>query len=112
MPLPPSAGTISPRVVERAGQLATAPTVLRVVLAPLYCVGYFAATRRVMLVSWIGTFAIILLIILVHRLDQPWRGIVDAGVVVGLTWGQISLALLGLRYLRNETWSESPQLPG
>ncbi len=35
--------------------------------------------------------AIIVLILLVHRLDQPLRGIIDAGVVVGLSWGIVSL---------------------
>jgi len=33
-----------------------------------------------------GTAAIVVLVLLVHRLEQPWRGIVDAGVVTGLTW--------------------------
>ena len=33
----------------------------------------------------------IVLIVSVRQLPQPWRGMVDAGVVVGLTWGVVSI---------------------
>jgi hypothetical protein len=81
----------SPRVAARALDLYERPTVLRVLLAPLFCVGYFGATRRLQRTVWIGTGLIVLAVLLFNRLDQPWRGILDAGVMVGLMWGTLSL---------------------
>jgi hypothetical protein len=43
---------------------------------------------RVLLVT------IVTLILAVRLLPQPWRGIVDGGVVVGLGWGVISTVML------------------
>ena len=37
------------------------------------------------------TIAIVILIIVFHQLDQPWRGLLDAGVVVGLSWGIVTI---------------------
>ena len=37
------------------------------------------------------------LVALVRRLDQPWRGIIDAGVVVGLAWGLAALWIFTAR---------------
>ena len=73
----------SPRVAERAMTVRNQPTLRRVVLAPLFAAGYFEGTRRERLGVWLGTVGILVLIVIVHRLDQPWRGILDAGVVVG-----------------------------
>jgi hypothetical protein len=58
------------------------------------------------------TAGIIVLIILVRLLPQPWRGMVDAGVVVGLAWGMISLILFGLQALGGERFDYSPEVPG
>jgi hypothetical protein len=46
--------------------------------------GYFHAPKRRRVTSLSVTAGIIVLIILVRLLPQPWRGMVDAGVVVGL----------------------------
>jgi hypothetical protein len=81
----------SPRVVARAMHVARNPRPLLVVLAPLVCMGFFHATRRRMIVSWVLTLAILTAVLAVRRLDQPYRGIVDAGVVVGLGWGLVAL---------------------
>jgi hypothetical protein len=77
----------SPRVAARAIELARAATPVTALLAPLYCVGYFAAPARTITRVWLGTATIVLLVLLINRLAQPWRGIIDAGVVVGLLWG-------------------------
>lgn len=82
----------SPRVAARALDLYERPTVPRLVLAPLFCVGYFGATTRLQRMAWVGTVLIVLAVLLFNRLDQPWRGILDAGVMVGLLWGTASLA--------------------
>jgi hypothetical protein len=80
----------SPRAAARAYHLTKSPRPLEILLAPVFCVGYFGATPRVRNVVWLGTLAILVVVLLVRQLDQPWRGIVDAGVVVGLTWGTLS----------------------
>ncbi len=81
----------SPRVVERALELGRNPTPLRVVLAAPYCMGLFHAPRKVMISSWILVLAIAVVVFGVRYLPQPWRGIIDAGVVVGLGIGALSL---------------------
>lgn len=81
----------APRVVVRANYLREHPRIFLVLLAPLFCMGYIHATRRRKLLS-IGLTAMIICFVLVARtLPQPWRGIIDAGVVVGLGIGIISI---------------------
>jgi len=103
----------SPRVAARALHLCRHPTSWRTQLfAPLFCIGYFGASRGVLIGAWVGTTGIVLLILLVHRLDQPWRGILDAGVVAGLSWGLISLIVMVVATFRTGTVLISPELSG
>lgn len=81
----------SPRTVARAFYLVDNPTPLRVIFAPLFCMGLFGATRRVLISSYVVIVLVICLIIWIRMIDQPWRGIVDAGVVVGLGLGLMSI---------------------
>lgn len=81
----------SPRVAARALHLYQAPGAWRLLLAPLFCTGYFGATRRLRLTVWIGTALIVGAVLLFNRVPQPWRGILDSGVLVGLCWGTVSL---------------------
>ncbi|HLE71719.1 MAG TPA: hypothetical protein VJH87_18715 [Vicinamibacteria bacterium] len=81
----------SPRVVGRALDLGRNPTLLRVVLAAPYCIGLFHAPRKTMVTSWTLVFVIAGVVYGVRLLPQPWRGIIDAGVVVGLGIGLLSL---------------------
>ncbi len=102
----------SPRVAARALYLHRYPTSLATRLfAPLFCIGYFDASRRTRTVAWAGTTGIVILILLVHRLDQPWRGIVDAGVVVGLSWGLISMIVMAIATFRAGEYLVSPEVP-
>jgi hypothetical protein len=87
----------SPRVAVRARHLAGHPTLLRVALAPLFVMGFFGATRRRKITSWCLTTGIVLLVLGVRLLDQPWRGIIDLGVVLGLAWGLVSLVAFAFR---------------
>jgi hypothetical protein len=81
----------APRVVARADYLAQHPRLHHLLLAPLFCMCYIHTTRRRQLIS-IGLTCMILGFVLIARqLPQPWRGIVDAGVVVGLGLGIISI---------------------
>jgi hypothetical protein len=101
----------SPRVAARARYLRTHRNALHAFLAPLFCMGYFHAPKRRRITSLSVTAGIIVLIILVRLLPQPWRGIVDAGVVVGLAWGLVSLILFGLQALGREQFKYSPEVP-
>lgn len=81
----------APRVVLRARYLHDHPRPLHLLLAPLFCMGYIHATRRRQLLSYGLTLMIIGFIIVARMLPQPWRGILDAGVVTGLSLGIASL---------------------
>jgi hypothetical protein len=83
--------SFSPRVAARARHLALHPTPARALLAPLFCMGFFGASRSRRVAMVVLTAGISVLVAIVSRLSQPWRGIVDAGVVVGLTWGVVTL---------------------
>jgi hypothetical protein len=73
--------------------------------------GLFHATRRRLFVSWGVLLGVTALIVLVRLLDQPWRGIVDAGVVVGLSWGTLSLLTVVGRAVVSGRSSASAELP-
>lgn len=101
----------SPRVVARAQHLSAHPRPMFVAIAPLYCMGLVHATRKRLIVSWVLTLAIVAVVIAVRHLAQPWRGIVDAGVVVGLGWGLVSLAYFVIRAARGAVMPVSPDVP-
>ncbi len=92
----------SPRVAARALDLYQHPTTARLWLAPFFCTGYFGATGRLRRTVWIGTGLIVLAVLAFSRLPQPWRGILDAGVLAGLVWGTVSLLALALVTFRRQ----------
>ena len=56
------------------------------------------------------TVMIIVLVMIVSKFSQPWRGIVDAGVVIGLLWGLASLVIyIGMAFCQKE-FMHSPEL--
>lgn len=91
--------SLAPRVVSRARQLAQQPSVLGAVLAPAYCYGIVLAPRREIAARGALTVMIIGFIVAVRTLDAPWRSLLDVGVIVGLSWGIISIAALGWQAL-------------
>lgn len=101
----------SPRTAARIHHLAARPNLLHSLLGPVFAMGFFHANRRTKIVAFSLTFGIICLVLLVRLLPQPWRGIVDAGVVVGLAWGMLSLAIFVVRALLRENPDGSPELP-
>lgn len=101
----------SPRVVQRALHLAEHPRSGLVILAPLHAMALIHATPRRLRASWLLLLGIVGLIVLVSKLAQPWRGAVDAGVVVGLSWGAIATLLLLIRALRGSPPDVDPDLP-
>lgn len=101
----------SPFVAARVLEVRDRPSALRVALAPAFCMGLFDATRRRLLVSWGLLLGVAGLVVLVRLLDQPWRGIVDAGVVVGLSWGTLSLVVSVVRALATGRPAADAELP-
>lgn len=101
----------SPRTAARARYLRQNPRIVHVILAPFFCMGYFYATRRRKITSISLTLGIIVLIVLVSFVSQPWRGIIDAGVVVGLAWGIVSLLTFGFQALGGDSYPYNPEIP-
>lgn len=91
----------SPRVVDRALYLARHPSFFSVLVAPLFCMGLFRSHRRTMISSWILLLTITALVITIRAVPQPWRGLIDAGVVVGLALGSLSVAWLFVSAVRS-----------
>ena len=101
----------SPRVAARALYLKQHGRPSHLIFAPLFCMGFFHATRRRQITSISVTAGIIVLVLIVRILDQPWHGIVDAGVVVGLAWGVVSLVLFGIQALTSGSFPCLPEVP-
>ena len=101
----------SPRVAARALYLKKNPRLLHGLLGPFFCMGFFHASRRRKITSFSVTSGIILLIILVRFLPQPWRGIIDAGVVLGLAWGVVSLIIFSFQAFTAKEFKYSPDVP-
>ncbi len=103
---------LAPRVQARALYLRDAGGPLLALTAPLFCMGYFYATRRRMLTSWIVSLSIVLLVAIVSRVPQPWRGVIDVGVVVGLVIGIAALCWYWLRFeFTGSRPATAPDLP-
>jgi hypothetical protein len=101
----------SPRTAARIRYLREHVTVPRLLLAPLFCMGFFHARKRRRIVTICLTAGILLLVLLVRLLEQPWRGIIDAGVVLGLSWGLVSLLLFTWQALTQPEYAVSPETP-
>ena len=101
----------APRVAARAKYLYHAPRLLYVLLAPVFCLGYFHIHRRRQIALIVLTGFIVLLIGLLRFVAQPWQGMVDAGVVVGLTWGGVSIGVYSVLAFTAETFPYSPEVP-
>lgn len=101
----------SPRTAARVRYLRDHPSLLRGLLAPFFCMGYFHATKKTQITAIVLTLGIIMLIILVSFCPQPWRGIIDFGVVLGLSWGLISFLIFCAKALTQENFSHSPETP-
>lgn len=100
----------SPRVVARSQHLMHHPTPLRLLLAPLFCMGFFGATKKRKIVTWCLTSGIVVLVLIVRQLSQPWRGIIDFGVVLGLGWGLIALWAFAFQAYLGRGFERDPEI--
>lgn len=101
----------SPRFAARCRHLRDEPTLLHALLAPLFCMGFFHTTRTRKIATYVLTLMILGFIQIAHMLPQPWRGILDMGVVTGLTWGLISLFYYLQRAFSTSQFDHSAELP-
>lgn len=101
----------SPRVAARAKYVCHSPRLLHVLAAPVFCMGYFHIRRRRQIGTVVLTIFIVLIIALLRFVEQPWKGIVDAGVVVGLTWGMVSVGVYSVLAFTSEAFGYSPEVP-
>lgn len=90
----------SPRVVARAQALKSEGGFLSGLFAPLFCLGFFGAPARRRLIAFMTVLGVTILIYYVRQLPQPYRGGIDAGVVVGLSMGIGSILYFVVRALR------------
>ena len=86
------------------------PTLLRVLLAPLFAMGFFQSNKKTRIVVWVILIMVICLITAVSYLSQPWRGIIDVGVVVGLSWGLVSFWCFAFKALTSKEFPHSAQM--
>ena len=101
----------APRVVARALHLSVHPRTLHVLLAPAFCMGLLHATRRRLIASWLLAVAIVGLVLALRTLAQPWRGVVDAGVLLALVWGLVAILAFTVRALRGHPMPVGPDVP-
>jgi len=101
----------APRIVLRALHLAAHPRVGWVVGAPFFTMGFIHATKKRKIVAYCLVLGIAALVIGVRLLPQPWRGLVDAGVVLGLGWGLTSLLAYTFRAMSGHTPPGNPYFP-
>jgi hypothetical protein len=100
----------APRFAARARYLRDHGTAFEMILAPFFCFGYFGTTRRRQIVAFAVSFIIFIVATGARMLPQPWRGILDAGVVVGLFWGTVSLVIFVYIALKSEHYTHSAEI--
>jgi len=83
----------SPLVVARSQTLTKESPIHHTLLGPFYAMGLFHATKKRKIVSWSVTIGVGLIVAAVKRMPYPWRNIIDAGVIVGLSWGSLSICV-------------------
>lgn len=103
--------SFSPRVAARLRWLSRHPSPMRVGLAPLFVMGYFQAGRQRMIGVYALTVGIVMLIVAVHALPQPWRAALDIGVVIGLSWGVFSTLVFAWRAFTDSDFAIDADVP-
>lgn len=99
---------LSPRIAARVRYLRDNPTPLRMALAPFFCLGYFHIVRRKQISIIAITIAMTSFIFVIRLLGQPWKGLIDTGVVAGLAWGFLTILAYGYRALTSDAFTHSP----
>lgn len=95
-------GSFAPRVGARAIHLGMNKQrpLWHAILAPAFAIGLFGARRRTMVVAWSVIVLVIIAVLIVSQLPQPWRGLIDLGVVAGLAYGAIAVVWFAIHAYR------------
>ncbi len=101
----------SPRVAARANYLREHATLLRTVLAPLFCMGFFHSTKKRKIVIGCLFLGVTMLVVLFQYISQPWRGVLDLGVVLGLSWGILATLYFFVKYWFGDATDADPEVP-
>ncbi len=89
-----------PHLVARAFEAAERLRGIAVLGAPLSALSLAWADRRAMARAWAGVAAITIAVLVVRRLPEHARGIVDLGVAVALGWGLAALVVQFVKAVR------------
>jgi len=100
----------SPRVAARTLYIRENPTLPLVLFAPLFCMCFFFATKKRKIVAYSLTVGILIMITLFRQFSQPWRGVLDLGVVVGLSWGILATLYYILLAFMSPAFDVSPEI--
>lgn len=100
----------SPRFAARVRYIKNHGSTLEMLLAPFFCFGFFGTTIKRQVVVVLVSLMIALMAFGTGFVPQPWRGIIDAGVVVGLLWGVSSLLVFVFKALKEDVDPASPEL--
>ncbi|MFC5049544.1 hypothetical protein ACFPK9_02775 [Rubritalea spongiae] len=101
----------SPRTAARTHYLFQHSTPKRLLLAPLFCMGYFDATKKTRIIAISLTAGIICLILLMRLVPMPMRGVLDVGVVLGLSYGLLSYFCFLVKVFTKKDHGHSPEMP-
>lgn len=101
----------SPRVAARIRYLSKHVTWKRLVFAPFFCLGFFDAALKRRVFVFCLTILIFIIVQFVEKMPLPWRGILDTGVVVGLSWGLIALVIYTYKAFLTDEFSVSAEVP-
>ena len=101
----------APRVAARLHWLVINPKPWLVILAPLYAMGFIYASYKRMLISHMILVMVMVFVLLAEVLPAPWRAIVDAGVVLGLSWGIVAILVCTAKVLLCSADRVDPELP-
>ena len=101
----------SPRTAARVRYLYLNPQPLHVLLAPFFCMGYFHAKKKAQIAAIAVSLLILCVIFLMQSCPQPWRGIIDVGVILGLSYGLISFGCFLVKVFTKKNHGISPEVP-
>ena len=101
----------APLVVKRSFTLVVGTTQgnnpINYLLAPFFSMGLFYATKRRLIISWCVSIGVAIIVALVKQLSPVPRCILDAGVVVGLSIGSVSILY---HYLKSMITGKLPDI--
>lgn len=103
----------SPRFAARCKYLSHSASSLQLLLAPLFCMAYFHAPKKRMMATWALTLMIIVFIFAFRLIPQPWKGLLDFGVVFGLAWGIVSTLYFCIKAFTDKSfnWDNEVLIP-